>query len=198
EKLGIDPLELRLKHAVVEGDRKPSDVPYPKVGLVQTIQAMQRHPAWSEPVPPGSRPGRVRGPGGAVGTWGGGVGTSTAHVNINEDGSASVVTGSVDIAGTRTTMAQVCAEELQIPYERVTVVQPDTDSAPFNNPTGGSRTTDSLGTAVHRAAVDARTKLKQRAASQLKVPPDEVEYRQGKFWVRSDPETSLTIAQVAR
>ncbi|MGH2371743.1 MAG: xanthine dehydrogenase family protein molybdopterin-binding subunit, partial [Chloroflexota bacterium] len=80
----------------------------------------------------------------------------------------------------------------------VTVSQPDTDVAPFNNPTGGSRITYSLGTAVHRAAVDARTKLKQRAAQQLKVPPDEVEYRQGKFWVRSDEENSLTLQQVAR
>ena len=95
-------------------------------------------------------------------------------------------------------MAQIVAEELQIPYERVTVSQPDTDTAPFSNPTGGSRVTYSLGTAVHRAAVDARTKLKQRAAQQLKAPPDEVEYRQGQFWVRSDAEQSLTLAQVAR
>ena len=145
-----------------------------------------------------SRPGWLRGRGLAVGTWGGGVGTSTAHVNINEDGSAVMVTGAVDLAGTRTTMAQIVAEELQIPYERVTVSQPDTDTAPFNNPTGGSRVTYSLGTAVHRAAVDARTKLKQRAAQQLKAPPDEVEYRQGQFWVRSDAEQSLTLAQVAR
>jgi CO/xanthine dehydrogenase Mo-binding subunit len=134
----------------------------------------------------------------ACGTGGGGVGTSTAHVNINEDGSAVVVTGAVDLAGTRTTMAQIAAEELQIPYERITVSQPDTDVAPFNNPTGGSRITYSLGTAVHRAAVDARTKLKQRASQLLKMAPDEVEYRQGKFWVRSDAENSLTLAQVAR
>jgi CO/xanthine dehydrogenase Mo-binding subunit len=198
EKLGISPLELRLKNAVVEGDRNPSDVPYPRIGLVQTLEAIQRHPCWTEPVPPASRPGWVRGRGLACGLWGGGVGTSTAHVNINEDGSATVVTGAVDLSGTRTTMAQIAAEELQIPYERVNVVQPDTDAAPFNNPTGGSRITYSLGTAVHRAAVDARTKLKQRAAQLLKVPPDEVEYRQGKFWVRSDPESSLTLAQVAR
>ncbi|MBI3973692.1 MAG: xanthine dehydrogenase family protein molybdopterin-binding subunit [Chloroflexi bacterium] len=198
EKLGMDPLELRLKNAVVEGDRNPSEVPYPKIGFVQTLEALRRHPAWTEPVPPASRPGWVRGRGIACGTWGGGVGTSTAHVNISEDGSASVVTGAVDLAGTRTTMAQIAAEELQIPYERITVVQPDTDSAPFNNPTGGSRITFSLGTAVHRAAVDARTKLKQRTAQQLKVPPDNVEYAQGKFWVRGNAEQSLTIQQVAR
>jgi xanthine dehydrogenase molybdenum-binding subunit len=197
-KLEMDPLELRLKNAVVEGERNPSDVPYPRIGLVQTLEAIKGHPAWTEPVPAASRPGWVRGRGLACGLWGGGVGTSTAHVNINEDGSATVVTGAVDLAGTRTTMAQIAAEELQIPYERVTVSQPDTDAAPFNNPTGGSRITYSLGTAVHRAAVDARTKLKQRAAQQLKAPPDEVEYRQGKFWVRSDPEQSLTLAQVAR
>ena len=198
DKLQMDPLELRLKNAVVEGDRNPSDVPYPRIGLVQTLEAIQRHPAWTEPKPPASRPGWARGRGLACGLWGGGVGTSTAHVNVNEDGSATVVTGAVDLSGTRTTMAQICAEELQIPYERVTVVQPDTDAAPFNNPTGGSRITYSGGTAVHRAAVDARTKLKQRAAQQLRVPPDEVEYRQGRFWVRSDPENSLTLAQVAR
>jgi CO/xanthine dehydrogenase Mo-binding subunit len=198
DRLGIDPLELRLKNAVVEGDRNPSDVPFPRIGLVQTLEAIKGHPAWTEPVPAPSRPGWARGRGLACGLWGGGVGTSTAHVNVNEDGSAVVVTGAVDVAGTRTTMAQIAAEELQIPYERVSVSQPDTDSAPFNNPTGGSRVTYSLGTAVHRAAVDARTQLKQRAAQQLKAPPDEVEYRQGQFWVRADPEQSLTLAQVAR
>jgi CO/xanthine dehydrogenase Mo-binding subunit len=198
QRLGLDPLEVRLRNAVQEGDRNASDVPYPRIGLVQTLQAAQRHPAWTEPVPPSSRPGWVRGRGLACGVWGGGVGTSTAHVNINEDGSAVLVSGVVDLAGTRTTMAQIVAEELQIPYERVTVSQPDTDTAPFSNPTGGSRVTYSLGTAVHRAAVDARTKLKQRAAQQLKAPPDEVEYRQGQFWVRSDAEQSLTLAQVAR
>lgn len=198
QKLGLDPLDIRRKNAVAEGDRNPSDVPYPKIGLKQVLERVSTHPAWTAPLAPASRAGWVRGRGLATGVWGGGVGTSTAHVNINEDGSAAVVTGAVDLAGTRTTMAQIAAEELQIPYERVAVVQPDTDVAPFNNPTGGSRITYSLGTAVHRASVDARTKLKQRAAQQLKVPPDEVEYRQGKFWVRSDQDNSLTIAQVAR
>ena len=198
DRLGMDAVELRLKNAVVEGDRNPSEVPYPRIGLRQVLETVQGHPAWTEPVPAPSRPGWLRGRGMGVGTWGGGVGTSTAHVNINEDGSAVMVTGAVDLAGTRTTMAQIVAEELQIPYERVAASQPDTDTAPFNNPTGGSRITYSLGTAVHRAAVDARTQLKQRAAQQLKAPPDEVEYRQGQFWVRSDPDQSLTLAQVAR
>ena len=66
------------------------------------------------------------------------------------------------------------------------------------NPTGGSRITYSLGTAVFRAAVDARTQLRQRAASLLRCPPDEVEYRNGEFWSASDPAHRLTLAQVAR
>ena len=196
---GPRPPRVRLRNAVQSrATATPRTSPTPASDWCRPCKRRRRHPAWTEPVPPSSRPGWVRGRGLACGVWGGGVGTSTAHVNINEDGSAVLVTGVVDLAGTRTTMAQIVAEELQIPYERVTVSQPDTDTAPFSNPTGGSRVTYSLGTAVHRAAVDARTKLKQRAAQQLKAPPDEVEYRQGQFWVRSDAEQSLTLAQVAR
>ncbi len=197
-KLGMSPVALRLKNAVREGDRNPSDVPYPRIGFRETLEAIENHPVWASPKAASSRPGWLRGRGVACGLWGGGVGTSMAHVNIGEDGSAVIVTGAVDLAGTRTTMAQIAAEELQIPFERVNIVQPDTDTAPFNNPTGGSRITYSLGTAVYRASIDARTKLKQRASQQFRCPADEVDYRDGEFWVRSDPSVRLTIGQVAR
>jgi CO/xanthine dehydrogenase Mo-binding subunit len=198
EELGMSPIALRLKNAVAEGDRNPSDVPYPRIGLIETLRAIESHPAWTEPKAPASRPGWLRGRGVGCGMWGGGVGTSTAHINVNEDGSAVVVTGAVDLAGTRTTMAQIAAEELQLPYDRINVVQADTDVAPYSNPTGGSRITYSLGTAVYRAAVDARTQLRQRASALLRCPPDEVEYRTGEFWSATDPARRLTLAQVAR
>ena len=198
DELGMSPVALRLKNAVAEGDRNPSDVPYPRIGLKETLNAIASHPAWTSPKSPPSREGWLRGRGVGCGLWGGGVGTSTAHININEDGSAVVVTGAVDLAGTRTTMAQIAAEELQIPYERVQVVQADTDVAPFSNPTGGSRITYSLGTAVYRAAIDARTQLRQRAATVLRCPPDDVEYRGGELWSTLAPAHRLTIGQVAR
>ncbi|NDB19829.1 MAG: xanthine dehydrogenase family protein molybdopterin-binding subunit [Proteobacteria bacterium] len=188
-KLGMSPVALRLKNAVREGDRNPSDVPYPRIGFRETLEAIEKHPVWASPKAASSRPGWIRGRGVACGLWGGGVGTSMAHVNIGEDGSAVIVTGAVDLAGTRTTMAQIAAEELQIPFERVNIVQPDTDTAPFNNPTGGSRITYSLGTAVYRASIDARTKLKQRASQQFRCPADEVDYRgvvQGIGWALTE------------
>ena len=198
DELGMSPIALRLKNAVAEGDRNPSDVPYPRIGLIETLHAIESHPAWAQPKALPTRPGWLRGRGVGCGLWGGGVGTSTAHINVNEDGSAVVVTGAVDLAGTRTTMAQIAAEELQLPYDRIQVVQADTDVAPYSNPTGGSRITYSLGTAVFRAAVDARTQLRQRASSLLRCPPDEVEYRTGEFWAAADPSHRLTLAQVAR
>lgn len=197
-QLGMDPIEVRLRNAVAQGDRAINDVEWVRVGFKEALEAVRSHPSWSEPVPAPSQPGRKRGRGVAAGFWGGGVGTSTAEIHFAEDGAVRIVTGSVDLTGCRSAVCQIAAEALDVPFEKVGIKTEATDAVAFNDGTGGSRLTLSLGTAVYRAAVDAREKLRLRAAQQLKADEQDVVEDDGRYYARSAPELSFTRQQVIR
>ena len=104
---------------------------------------------------------------------------SSATVNIHADGTASVVTGSVDIGGSRASMAMITAEVLGLPVTDVRPIIADTDSIGHTDVTGGSRVTFATGMAVYEAAKDAERQLNERAAKVWEKKPDEVEFRDG-------------------
>ncbi len=193
EALGLDPIELRLRNIAKEGDLMPSDLPFPRLGFKETLEAVARHPRYQS-----KRQGKNVGRGVACGFWMGGVGSSAAHVNLNADGSVALVVGSVDLTGTRTTLAQIAAETLGIPYESVSVVVADTDTAPYSDITAGSRTTHQMGAAVYQACQDAKVQLVRRAAARLRVDPSEIEMVGGKLFAKSAPEKQVTLAELAR
>jgi CO/xanthine dehydrogenase Mo-binding subunit len=197
-QLGMDPIALRLRNAVQLGDRAINDVEWVRVGFTEILEAVRSHACWSEPVPTPSQPGRKRGRGVAAGYWGGGVGTSTAEIHFAEDGAARIVTGSIDLTGCRSAVCQIAAEALDMPFEKIGIKTESTDAVAFNDGTGGSRLTLSLGTAVYRAAVDGREKLRQRAAQQLKADEQDVVEEDGRYYARSAPEVSFTRQQVIR
>ena len=108
-RLGIDPIELRLKNAVRPGDPQPTGVPYGAIGYVECLEAARAHPHWSAPLGPN------QGRGVAGGFWGNYGGPSTATISLAEDGSVLVTTGSPDIGGSRAAMAMMAAEALDVP-----------------------------------------------------------------------------------
>jgi CO/xanthine dehydrogenase Mo-binding subunit len=122
---------------------------------------------------------------------------SSATVNIHTDGTASVVTGSPDIGGTRTAMAMITAEVLGLKVEDVRPVVVDTDSIGHTDVTGGSRVTFATGMAVFEAANDAVRQLKERAAKMWEKKPDEVDFNRGKVNARSNGVPPLTIKELA-
>jgi CO/xanthine dehydrogenase Mo-binding subunit len=174
QKLGLDPIEMRLKNAVVPGDAQPSGVPYGHIGYVECLEAAMAHPHWTAPLGPN------QGRGVAGGFWGNYGGPSTAVVSLGEDGSVLVATGSPDIGGSRASMAMMAAETLQLPYEKVRVVIADTSSIGFSMVTGGSRVTFATGKAVVDAALAVVETLKDRAAKMWGVDAAHVAWRDGK------------------
>ncbi len=98
-RLGIDPIELRLKNAVAEGDHAPYGPKYGPIGLKQVLEAARNHPHWSAPLGPN------QGRGIACGFWFNAGLNSSATVSLNSDGSATVVAGNPDIGGTRVAQA---------------------------------------------------------------------------------------------
>ena len=118
-----------------------------------------------------------RGVGVALCEWRSGSGPSTASISVNEDGTVSLLTGSVDISGSDTSLAQITAESMGLALDQVIVSKRDTDMAPFTQPTGGSRIVYSQGKAVQMAAEDALKKLFALAAERLGVPVDALDQR---------------------
>ena len=174
KQLGMDPIELRLKNAVVEGDRAPYGPAYGPIGLKDALEAARTHPHWMSPVPAG------QGRGLACGFWFNAGLSSSATITLQGDGSAAVFTGNPDIGGTRVAQAQMVAEELGIPVERVRPTVADTDTAGFTDVTGGSRVCYATGMAVIQAARDVRDQLRARAAKIWDVPVDSVGWERGR------------------
>ncbi len=186
EELGMDPIDLRLKNVAEEGDPLPNGLNMPVWGLKKILLAAKGHPAWTDPLPEG------HGRGFAAAYWGGATLTSSAEILINADATFEVTTGSVDLTGTRTTMAQFAAEELGVEMEQIRVRSGDTDSVGHTDGSFGSRTTLTTGTAVLLASRDALERLRTIAADMLHVEPDFVDYDSQAFTARdADRHVSL-------
>src|SRR5438093_3647551 len=87
-ELGLDPIEMRLKNAVEEGDPLPSGQPYPRIGLKQCLEAIAESEVWarrSKEPRAESQEVRRRGTGLAVGGWLGGLQPASAIVCLNSD-----------------------------------------------------------------------------------------------------------------
>ncbi|MFQ6014405.1 MAG: xanthine dehydrogenase family protein molybdopterin-binding subunit [Anaerolineae bacterium] len=189
-KLGMDPLQFRLKNAAEEGTIRPDGQPHPLIGLKETINKLAEHPIWTISL------GKNQGRGVAIGGWGGGRGPASAMVKLEDDGSVDLIVGSVDLTGTDTALAQIVAEVLKVSLDRVKVTRGDTDSASFAPVSGGSQIIYAMGGAVLAAAQDARQQIMERAAQELEEEIEALEMADGRVWCRTDPEKELSFARL--
>jgi CO/xanthine dehydrogenase Mo-binding subunit len=198
EALGQDPLELRLRNASREGDPMPNGETWPRIGLHESLTAVRESRLWRE------RPGRGRTRGGktgtgvAVGGWLGGLEAASACIRPNTDGTVHIVVGSVDISGTATTLAQIAAETLGVPMQQVRLVPEDSDGAPQSGMSGGSKITYTVGSAVQKAAADARRQILALAAKRLEAAEADLEIVDGTVRVRGVPSRAVAVADVIK
>ncbi len=159
EKLGLDPIEFRLMNAVKQGSRRVDGPVYPKIGFIETLRAAQNSPHWKSKLE-----GKHRGRGIAGGFWFNIGLKSSAAAHVNPDGTVSLVEGSTDIGGTRTSVAMQLAETLGITAEAVKPRVADTDGVGYTDVTGGSRTTFATGLAAYEVGRDIVRQMSERAA----------------------------------
>ncbi len=176
EKLGMDPLEFRLLNGAQAGDRRPDGPIYARIGYLETVQAARHHPHYSAPLA-----GPNQGRGVACGFWFNYGGKSSASASVNSDGTISLVEGSTDIGGTRTSIAMQLAETLGIPVADVRPQVADTDSVGYTEGTYGSRTTFATGWAAYELGQRLKRQLIERAALLWEVSPDQVTFAEGVF-----------------
>ncbi len=195
ERLGIDPLDFRLKNGAREGTRRADGPAYPRIGLLETVEAAKAHPHYSDSSPgPSSLP---RGRGVASGFWFNCGLKSSATASVNADGTVSLVEGSTDIGGTRTSVAMQLAEALGIRAEDVRPVVGDTETIGYSDVTGGSRVTFATGWAAYEAGQDIKRQMIERAALIWEVKPDDVRYENGVLQCRTDPGKRFTFQELA-
>ena len=175
-KLGIDPVEFRVRNLLKKGDAfTKGDTPVDcdlETGLRRTAKAL----GWGEK----KGPNRGMGLACCMKDGGGTYKVASAAIKLNSDGSAVLFTGTVEIGqGCRTALAQVAAEELSLPYEAVTVAQLDTDSTPYDAATNASSSMVIMGLCVVRAAAELKRQLRQAAAKLFKCKADKITFKNG-------------------
>jgi CO/xanthine dehydrogenase Mo-binding subunit len=192
-ELGLDPVELRLKNAVVEGDIGVSGNPFPIIGAVEVLERLREHPLWQAR---GSLPDD-EGIGMAAGYWPGGNEPAAAVCRVGVDGTMTVITSAVDMSGVDTGFAAIAAATFGLSPDQVRVVAADTATGPYAGASGGSKVTYTVGKAVLNAAQAAREKLLAAAAEELEIAPDDLEVVDGVVRAVGAPDRSITVAEIS-
>lgn len=205
EKLGMDPLELREKNAILPGHTTPTQVALndSNVGnLPECVRKLKALMNWDEGrlIQIDARKVRAKGIGCI---WK----TSTIETNAssgvvliyNPDGSLNLLSGVVEIgAGTKTVLAQMVAEKMKMDVSQIHVrMEVDTQTMPEHWKTVASRGTYMAGRAALQAAEDLIRQLKDIASRVLVCSPDELEVGYGKVYVRDEPALYCKIADIA-
>ena len=191
--LGIDPIELRLRNLVGEGDEMVDGEPWPRLGHREVLQAVADHPLWKGRA--SSRDGE--GIGVAIGVWPGGKEPAAAICRLNGDGTLTVTTGVVDMSGTDSAFALIAAQAFGVAAESVNVVSLDTAGAPVSPISGGSVVTYSAGRAVRGAALDARRQLLEYAATEFEIDPSDLEIFEGVVRPVGSPDRGRPVVEFA-
>lgn len=210
EELGIDPVEIRLRNAIDQP--KPgaiyetiNKVTLKTCGMKEAIKEVAQDSLWRERDRVPKKEGSI--------SWGVGLcGTSylggarqmghqscAAMVRVCEDGTVNLITGASDCGqGSDTVLCMICAEELGIKAGDVSIKRVDTAYTPVDPGSYGSRVTILAGQATQKAAHEAKRQLLEAAARNWQVKPEDIEIRDGKAFVISDPEKTMPFSRLAR
>lgn len=187
EKLGLDVFDVHRKNAIQAGDTTVHDWKIGSCALPQCLDHVQNAIGWTgKRARPKGHGALRRGIGMAmamhvsgnrtIGNWDG----STIVLKVNEDGRAIVQTGESDMGqGAFTMLAQICAQEMSIPVDHVTVRPPDTDTSPYGIGTLASRVTINAGIAMVEAARMARAQILEAASEKFGHASEALEIRDG-------------------
>ncbi len=203
DKLGLDPLEIRMKNALKPGEATAtSQVLNESVGIRQTIECVQKR-ANEISAETYEDERYLYGTGYAsmlqgISNGAEGIDVVGASVQMSQDGSVLVGAGLTELGqGARTVLAQIAAEVLGVPVERVTARLVDTDSVHDSGPTVASRTTTTGGMAVYKAANEVKNSLLQMAALMFKTEAENIVLKEGFAVLVFDDSARIPISDVA-
>jgi len=177
KEMGIDPLDLRRRNILHDGDANPMGEKWSDILIGEVLDRVVKASGWKK-----GRVKKNRGWGMALYDRGTPEGKASSALILHADGKVNILTGVPDVGpGYYTISQQMVCEALGLPPEKVGVVFKDTDSLPFDPGTGGSKQTNTSGHAVNLSARQVREKLIALAARELGCAPDEVEQQGGRL-----------------
>jgi 4-hydroxybenzoyl-CoA reductase alpha subunit len=203
ERLGIDPVELRLRNLVKSGDVTSTGAEITSCGIQECLSRAVEISGWKAK---SIHRGKNRGFGvscmihgsGAKGFFGD-SNVSDSFVKMDPDGSVIVYSGAADLGqGSDTVLTQIVAEELGVKFEQVRIVSADTEITPIDYGSYGTRTTFAAGNAVRMAASAVRQQLFDVAAEMLGVLPSALLAKEGTVYTEKTPSSEVSINKVAR
>jgi len=206
EAIGLDPITIRLRNSREPWEELPNRDNTHNGGLIECVSVAAEKSdfmaKWQANRDRSEADGPIRrGIGIGVSAYMGGTliypNGSGVIVKMNDDGSAVVLTGALDVGqGAETVLCQIVAEELGVPMEDIKIIAGDTDTTPQDIGSWISGLTYVTGNAAREAAGNAREKLLAIAAEQLEVPLDELEFEDKTVFVRGDPERRLSYREL--
>jgi CO/xanthine dehydrogenase Mo-binding subunit len=193
-RLGIDPLDLRLRNVLVPGDKTVAGQELKVFGALECLERMRDQPMWTgrHSLP------EDEGVGLSIGWWPGGYEPAAAACRLDSDGHITVVTGIADMTGVQTTFAAIAADAFGVSADKVRVVNADTASAPYSGTSGGSKITYTVGRAVELAARQTRERLLDVAAEELEIAPEDLEIVDGSVRPVGVPAKAMAIEDLAK
>jgi CO/xanthine dehydrogenase Mo-binding subunit len=196
EKLGIDPVELRLRNLLDRGEENVEGKRLLTTGAKTCLLRAAELIGWGKPFEK-VKGGLRRGRGIALGARQFVRTASSAVVRVLDDETIEVWSSATDLGqGARTIIAQIAAEEFKAPLSSVKVRTVDTDVTPFETGQAGSSTTFKVGQAVRLACLDAKKQLFDIAAKRLDACVEDLDMENGKIFVKYEPERSIRVSEL--
>jgi carbon-monoxide dehydrogenase large subunit len=175
-ELGVDPVEFRLKNLLDDGDATPFGQKLKGIVVKQILKKALEASGWKKPK------SKEVGRGVAVYERPSGAGRSGAAITIESDGTVKVNLGVPDVGpGIHTVVQQIVSEVLDLPRERVKISVVDTDHSPYDSGTGGSKSTNSVGTAAYQAVSELKQKIVALAAARLGCKAEDIREVRGSY-----------------
>ena len=192
-ELGMDPVAFRMKNLIDDGEATPFGQKLKGVVVKETLEKALDTAGWQKPK------AKNIGRGVAVYERPSGAGKSGAAITIESNGDINVHLGVPDVGpGIHTVVQQIVSEVLDVPIERVKIRVENTDSSPFDSGTGGSKSTNSVGTAAYQAVSEIKEKVLALAAASLGCKPEDLQMLKGRYVApEHKPMTSADLITLA-
>jgi len=208
KKIGMNPLEFRLKNLLMPGSKTiTGEIITDNTGRVdlclkkvaESIDLLQEYPEkerreWEKAGKYRAKAAVVLQKSPAIPTWS----ASSALIKFNEDGTVLISVGGIDMGqGTYTVLQQIVADRLNMPIERVFIApEVNTNISPYDWQTVASRMTVICGNAVREACDDLREQLLEMAAIVLRAARHEVDFGEECLFVKQNPYNKVTYKQI--
>jgi CO/xanthine dehydrogenase Mo-binding subunit len=190
-ELGMDPVDFRMRNLLEDGEATPFGQKLKGIVVKEILKKALDVSGWAKPK------AKNVGRGVAVYERPSGAGRSGAAITVESDGNVTVNLGVPDVGpGIHTIVQQIVGEVLDLARERVRICVEDTDRSPYDSGTGGSKSTNSVGTAAYQAVSELKEKLISLAAARLGCKPEELRESEGRY--AAPGEKSIRFDEIIR